>query len=143
MEREPTVEAPPGARARHDPRELAAIFAGGFLGAISRTALARGFAVTPGHWPWTTMTVNLIGAALLGFFIAWLQGHPEPSDHKRAFLATGFCGALTTFSTLMIEILGMLEASRWGLAAGYTLVSVLGGLAAVALGGALAGRRAR
>lgn len=143
MEREPTVEAPPGARARHDPRELAAIFAGGFLGAISRTALARGFAVMPGHWPWTTMTVNLIGAALLGFFITWLQGHPEPSDHKRAFLATGFCGALTTFSTLMIEILGMLEASRWGLAACYTLVSVLGGLTAVALGSALAGRRAR
>jgi CrcB protein len=143
VEREPTIEAPPGARARHDPRELAAIFAGGFIGAIARTALVRALAPGPGHWPWTTLGVNLLGAGLLGFFIVWLQGHPEPSDHKRAFLATGFCGALTTFSTLMIEILGMLEASRWGLAASYALVSVIGGLAAVALGSALAGRRAR
>ncbi len=43
----------------------------------------------------------------------------------------------------MIEILGMLEASRWELAAAYALLSVLGGLTAVALGDALAGRRAR
>lgn len=143
MEREPTIEAPPGARARHDARELAAIFAGGFIGALARTALTRGFAVTPGRWPWTTLAVNLLGAALLGFFITWLQGDPEPSDHKRAFLATGFCGALTTFSTPMIELLGMLEASRWELAAAYVIVSVVGGLTAVALGSALARRRAR
>jgi CrcB protein len=141
VEREPTIEAPPGARVRHDPRELAAIFAGGFLGAIARTALARGFAVAPGHWPWTTLAVNLIGAALLGYIITWLQGHPDPSDHKRAFLATGFCGALTTFSTLMVELLGMLEASRWGLAGGYALVSIVGGLAAVVVGSRLARKR--
>ncbi len=77
MEREPTVEAPPGARARHDPRELAAIFAGGFLGAIARTALVRGFAPSPGHWPWTTFAVNLLGAGLLGFFIGWLRDTPS------------------------------------------------------------------
>jgi CrcB protein len=141
VERQPIViEAPPGARPRHDPVELAAIFAGGFVGAIARTALVRGFPIASGQWPWVTMSVNLLGAALLGGFIAWLGSHPEPSDHRRAFLATGFCGALTTFSTLMIELLGMIEASRWGLLAGYALASVLGGLAAVWLGGALARR---
>jgi len=75
--------------------------------------------------------VNILGAALLGYFVTRLQERVAPTLYARSFLATGICGALTTFSTLMVELLRMLEASEWALAAGYGAASVLGGFAAV------------
>ncbi len=114
-----------------DGRELAAIFAGGCLGALARTVLARELAVTPGHWPWPTFAVNLVGAALLGYFVTRLQERLPPSMYGRSFLATGICGALTTFSTMMVELLRMLDRGEAGLAAGYGAASMAGGLAAV------------
>jgi CrcB protein len=53
--------------------------------------------------------------------------------YARALVGVGFCGALTTFSTLMAELMAMLRGSHWALAGGYAAASVLGGLAAVAL----------
>jgi CrcB protein len=52
----------------------------------------------------------------------------------------GLCGALTTFSTLQLELLEMLDRHAYGLAAGYVSAGVVAGLAAVALGGRLARR---
>ena len=52
----------------------------------------------------------------------------------RAFLGTGVCAALTTFATLQLELLGMLDAGRAGLAAGYAAASVAAGLVAVRVG---------
>ena len=54
--------------------------------------------------------------------------------HERAFLATGVCGSLSTFSTLMVELVGMADRSRWALACGYGAASIAGGLIAVTLG---------
>jgi CrcB protein len=119
-----------------DPRELGAIFAGGCIGALARAGLAEAVAVEPGRWPWATFAVNVAGAALLG----WLATRLEPS-RRRAFLTTGFCGAITTFSTLQIELIGMLDAGRTGLAAGYAMASVAAGMAALTLTTKL-GRRA-
>ena len=48
-------------------------------------------------------------------------------------LGTGFCGALTTFSTMQLELLDMLDAHAWGLAVGYVAASVLAGVGAVVL----------
>lgn len=131
-----------GSLATPDVQELVAIFAGGFIGAIARSALARSLAVAPGRWPWATFAANLLGAALLGYFITRLQERLPPSMYRRSFLGTGICGALTTFSTMMVELLGMLEASRLGLALAYGSASVAGGLAAVFLATKLV-RRAR
>jgi len=85
-----------------DRQELAAIFAGGFGGAIARAALAQSLVTGPGQWPWATFIVNMLGAALLGYFVTRLQERLPPSLYRRAFLATGVCGALTTFSTVMV-----------------------------------------
>ena len=50
------------------------------------------------------------------------------STLRRPLLGTGLCGALTTFSTVQIELLHMADQHRYALAAGYLLASVLGGM---------------
>ena len=146
MEREPdveTTELAPGATAfpRINGRELAAIFAGGTLGAICRGALGKALAVTPGSWPWATFAVNMIAAGLLGWWVTRLGARDSHRVHERAFLATGVCGSLSTFSTMMVELVGMADRSRWALACGYASASIAGGLLVVSLGIALARRR--
>ena len=51
--------------------------------------------------------------------------------YSRAFLGAGICGALTTFSTMMVELLKMIDGAHWALTAGYAAASILCGLAAV------------
>jgi fluoride exporter len=116
-----------------DRQELAAIFAGGFIGAIARAALAQSLVTGAYAWPWATFAVNLLGAALLGYFITRLQERLPPSLYRRAFLGTGICGALTTFSTVMVEIVEMIEGGHVGLACAYAAASLAGGFAAVFL----------
>jgi len=127
---------------RLDPRELAAIFAGGFVGAVARAELAQALSTAPGRWPWATFIVNVAGAFLLGYFITRLQERLPVSAYRHPLLGTGLCGALTTFSTMMVELLGMLDRGRIGLALGYAAASVLAGLAAIAVATNLV-RRAR
>jgi CrcB protein len=115
-----------------DRREIAAIFAGGFVGAIARAAVAE--ALPGGHsWPWATFIVNLAGAFALGYFTTRLQERLPLSAYRRPFLGTGLCGALTTFSTLQLELLQMLDHGDGGLAAGYAVASLAAGLLAIAL----------
>ena len=116
-----------------DVRELVAVFAGGCAGAVLRAALAEALDAGRGDWPWATLVVNVAGAFLLGLFITRLQERLPPSAYRRPLLGTGFCGALTTFSTVQVEVLWMLDAGRAGLAVLYALVSVVAGLLAVAL----------
>jgi len=121
---------------RHDVRQLTAIFAGGMLGALARVGLAQGFPHAPGAWPWPTFAANLAGALLLG----WAATRLSPTGYGRPFVGIGVCGALTTFSTLQLELLRMLDQGRWALALAYVAASLAGGLAAVRCGIALAAR---
>jgi CrcB protein len=118
---------------RADRRELAAIFAGGVIGALARLGLVEALPFTPGRWPWATFAANVVGALALGYFMTRLQERLPLSAYRRPFLGTGLCGALTTFSTLQLELLQMLEHSEGGLAAGYAAASVAAGLLAIAL----------
>jgi fluoride exporter len=118
---------------RVDRREVAAIFAGGFVGAVARAELVEALPDTTGRWPWATFIVNVVGAVLLGYFTTRLQERLPLSAYRRPLLGTGFCGALTTFSAMQVELLGMLDANRLGLAAAYALVSVAAGFLAIAV----------
>jgi CrcB protein len=126
-------------------REQAAIFVGGCLGALARAGLAQALPPDPGAWPWATFLANVAGAALLGWAVTrpWER---QPRGHERRLLVgTGFCGALTTFSTLQLELLKLLDRGDWALALSYGGASVLAGLGAMALTTSLAlrGRAAR
>lgn len=117
----------------HDYRELAAIFVGGALGASSRAALDTVVVRDPHHWPWPTFTVNIVGAFLVGYFTTRLLERLPLSSYRRPLLGTGFCGGLTTFSSMQVEDVRMLEHGHYALAAGYTASSIVLGLLAVHL----------
>jgi fluoride exporter len=123
-----------------DWRELAAIFAGGFLGALARVLLVQTLPATPGTWPWATFVENVTGTLLLGYFVTRLQERLPVSAYRRPLLGTGLCGALTTFSTMQLEVLRMLGAGRIGLAVTYVLISIGVGLVGVFLATALVRR---
>jgi fluoride exporter len=115
----------------YDARELAAIFAGGAGGALARAGLAEWLPPHAGSWPWATFLVNIVGAFLLGYFATRLHERLPLSAYKRPLLGTGLCGALTTFSTMQLELLRMLDRGELGLALGYAGASVVAGFAAV------------
>jgi CrcB protein len=114
---------------RVDRRELAAIFAGGCLGALARAGLAQWLPPEPGRWPWATFLANLAGAALLGWAVTRLQERMPLTVYRRPLIGTGLCGALTTFSTLQLELLDLLDAGRSALAAAYAVASLGAGFA--------------
>ena len=115
----------------HNNRELAAVFAGGAVGTAARAGVNALTTPESGHWPWATFTVNILGAFILGFVTTRLLERLPLSAYRRPLLGTGFCGGLTTFSTMQVETLQMLEEQQYGLAAAYCVVSVSAGLLAV------------
>ena len=127
---------------RIDRGELAAVFAGGFVGAVLRVALLEVVPAGPDEWPWATFAVNVAGALLLGLLVARLQERPASPRYLRSLIGSGFCGALTTFSTMMLELLKMIDGAHYELAAGYASASVVFGLAAILLSMTLARARA-
>ncbi|MGX6446465.1 fluoride efflux transporter CrcB [Patulibacter sp. S7RM1-6] len=114
-----------------DRRLVLAIMAGGFTGSVLRAVLADRWVHDPTSWPWATFVVNVLGAFLLGFFVTRLQERLALTVYQRPLLGTGFCGGLTTFSTMQLEVLWMLDHDAVGLAATYLAASVLAGIAAV------------
>ncbi|MEO8205229.1 MAG: CrcB family protein [Chthoniobacterales bacterium] len=98
---------------------------------ISKTAL-------PLRFPWPTLLINLSGAALLGFIMAWVEESSDPPHWLRPCVAVGFCGAYTTFSTASLEVLLMARADHPLIALSYVAASVAGGLLLVTLSTVLA-----
>jgi fluoride exporter len=125
-----------------DRQELAAIFAGGAIGAVVRVWLGQHFSQAAADWPWTITIINITGSFALGYFATRLQERLPQSTYRRPLLGTGLCGAYTTFSTMQVEIVNMVEAHRYGLAAGYASASIGAGLTAVWLSTTVV-RRAR
>ncbi len=125
-----------------DRREVAAVFVGGFLGAVARADLGERLATEPGAWPWSTLIVNVVGAFVLGYAVTRLGERLPQSAYRRPFVGTGLCGGLTTFSAMQVEVLAMLDDGEALLAAAYLTTSVTVGFAAVLLATNLV-RRAR
>jgi fluoride exporter len=115
---------------------------GGALGALARWALAEALP-SPGGWPWATLLVNVTGCLLLGALLARLAlRSPEPA-WARPFLGVGVLGGYTTYSTFAVEVVDLVDDGALGVAAGYVLASIVGGVAAVALGDLAVRRTAR
>lgn len=125
----------------HQPILHGYVVVGGLLGAAARYGISDHWPTRTGHFPTGTLAVNLIGAFFLG---ALLEGLARLGDdvgwrqQARLCLGTGFCGALTTYSTLATESDLLVRSHNTGLAALYMVVSVVAGLAATAFGVAVA-----
>jgi CrcB protein len=112
------------------------IAVGGGTGSVARYGLSRAWPTPVGSLPWATATINIAGSLLLGMLVVAVTEIWRPHRLLRPALGTGVLGGFTTFSTFAVEERGL--ASRHpGIAAGYLILSVAGGLVAAAAGMAL------
>lgn len=84
-------------------------------------------------FPWGTLTVNVVGSLVLGVIVALSADGVLPASVS-LLVGTGFCGALTTFSTFSFETLRLLEEGSPLPALLNVAVSLVGGVGAAALG---------
>lgn len=107
------------------------VMLGGALGSAARYAI--GLALNPAQttgFPLGTLLVNLIGCALIGFVAGTLQVSASPNVTAwRLFLITGVLGGFTTFSAFGLETIHLARSGQLLAAAGYVLLSNIGGLA--------------
>jgi CrcB protein len=132
------------ARIRMDPSQtrLAVIAAGGAFGTLARAGLADALPHRVDQWPWATFIANVTGAFILGWLLTRLAERTAPAQHWRFFAGTGFCGALTTFSTFQVETFQFARHDEVALAVGYPLASIAAGMA-VAVAGVMLARWGR
>lgn len=88
-------------------------------------------------FPWGTFTVNVVGSLVLGVTAATVVELGSAS-WVLAFVGTGICGALTTFSTFGYETVRLLDEGSVLAAAANSIASIVVGLGACAGGFALA-----
>ncbi|HEY8525011.1 MAG TPA: CrcB family protein [Acidimicrobiales bacterium] len=127
---------PPRARGRGraEPSVLAAIALGGALGAPVRYGVTQLFPGGLGRFPWGTVTANVTGSFALGLALALILDRFPPTRYLRPFVATGFLGAYTTYSTFAVEADLLVRDGSPIVAVGYAAGSLLAGLAAAGVG---------
>lgn len=124
------------------PKQVLGVFAGGAAGCGLR-ALTELWLPAHDGLPGGTLLVNLAGAFLLGLLLQTLLLHGDDSGTRRRLrlvLGTGLLGGFTTYSSLAIETVDLIRAGSTGLAGGYVVATVLGGVL-MAWGGITAANR--
>ncbi|NDV09406.1 CrcB family protein [Rhodococcus sp. IEGM 248] len=119
------------------PSAIAAVAAGGLLGAPLRYQLGVWFTQASGGWPVTTFAINVAGAFLLGLLLeALTRLGPDTRWRQRVRLCagTGVLGSFTTYSTLAVDTDLLLRGHQWWAAGSYAVGTVLAGLVATIAG---------
>ena len=115
-------------------RNIIAVGAGSFIGGIVRYLVSLAMKSISKGFPWATLLVNLLGCLIIGLLWGFLSRNAYESTSWGLFLTVGLCGGFTTFSTFSKEALTMLQTGQiWGFAS-YIALSILAGIALVALG---------
>ena len=115
-------------------KTILAVGCGSFLGGAGRYLVSLAMKDISKGFPWATLAVNLLGCFLIGLLWGVFGKNGTEGSNWALFLTVGFCGGFTTFSTFSKEALIMLQTGNiWGFAA-YVSVSVIAGIALVALG---------
>lgn len=110
------------------------VFLGGGIGSMFRYGITKITSAPHNVFPYPTLVANIIGSFLMGLIIGHALKQGTFSSSQTLFLATGFCGGLTTFSTFSLEGLELLKSGSLGLFILYTLISITLGVLAVGLG---------
>ena len=116
--------------------KLLIVFVGGGLGAVSRFLVTTILAGKLGNFPLGTLAANFFGCLLMGLFVGFIAGRFESA---RLFVAVGFLGGFTTFSSFSAETLALIHGGQIFAAVTNVVVSVVAGLGACALGLKLTG----
>jgi fluoride exporter len=108
---------------------------GGFIGSVLRYYISQFFAkYFSTTFPLGTLTVNLAGCLLIGILYGLSERGSVLTPEWRLFLATGFCGGFTTFSTFSYESIRLMQDGEFLNFSLYIILSVLTGFAATYLG---------
>jgi len=130
----PGFQRVPGARSRWPriaPAVVGLVFAGGALGGWVRYAVTTAWAERAGAFPWSTFAVNTLGAFVLAIVVVAAARGPRG---LRPLAGTGFCGGLTTFSSLVVAADRLVAHGHLALAVGYVGASAAAGVGAAWLG---------
>ncbi len=108
------------------------IGAGGFLGSVLRYGsnhlILRIFET---NHPIGTFFVNILGSFIIGLVLGMFENGVAVSNNWKLFLAVGFCGGFTTFSSFALENFNFLQSQQFILSIAYMGISLILGLAAV------------
>ncbi len=118
-------------RRRTERRTVPAIALGGAFGAPARYGVAQLVHVAPHTFPWATFWTNVSGSFALGLVLALVLERYPPTRYVRPFVATGFLGAYTTYSTFAVETDLLVKDGHAGIALSYVAASLAAGLVAV------------
>jgi fluoride exporter len=107
---------------------------GGTIGSVLRYFVSCLSLPTFYHFPMGTLFVNLLGAFVLGWFVARVAPLQSISQEVKAGISTGIIGSFTTFSTLSVEVIQLIQDSFYLWLFLYLSISVVGGLILTAIG---------
>ena len=103
------------------------IFLAAMLGGLVRYFLSSQLPASP-DFPWGTLLVNYLGIFCLVYLVKGYLAHKGSSKGLVLALGTGFCGGLTTFSSLLLDAVKLLDTGRYLSLGIYLLMSIGGGL---------------
>ncbi|WP_018830016.1 fluoride efflux transporter FluC [Salinispora tropica] len=118
----------------HPAAVLAAVSAGGVLGALARAGLSAVLPSDPAGFPVPTFAVNLSGCLLIGVLMAVLAKRANPPALARPFLGVGVLGGYTTFATHAVEARQLAATGAATTALAYLAATLAGALLAVWVG---------
>ncbi|MCF4102069.1 fluoride efflux transporter CrcB [Gillisia sp. M10.2A] len=110
------------------------VFLGGGLGSVFRYLITKFIIQNEHSLPLGTFTVNIIGSLLLGLILGISLKNNYLSSNTMLFLATGFCGGFTTFSTFAVENQSLLRSGDYLNFVLYAFGSIVVGILAVSVG---------
>ncbi|MHA6780070.1 fluoride efflux transporter CrcB [Pseudonocardia saturnea] len=122
---------------------MAAVAAGGALGALARYGVGLALPAAPGAFPAATFGINVLGCLLIGVLLVVVTEVRAAHPLVRPFLATGVLGGFTTFSTYAVDAQLLLVTGHVGTAFGYLTGTLVAAVLATWAGAAVMRRVAR
>ena len=115
-------------------KHLVLVFIGGGIGSVLRYGIGKWLNSSTTGIPYGTFAANILGSLIIGLILGFAAKNESLSQSQIVFLATGFCGGFTTFSTFAYENHVFLKSGDFTSFAIYTIGSFIVGFLAVFLG---------
>jgi CrcB protein len=115
-------------------KQLLLVFIGGGFGSVLRYIIGKFLNNAENGIPYGTFLANIIGSLLIGVILGLAAKQDALSSNQTLFLATGFCGGFTTFSTFAYENHLFLKSGDFTSFAIYTIASFVISFLAVFFG---------